>query len=328
MLAGVRGTFALVAMGLAANLLLLSNVIAAEAVSPSPSASPCPNGQAAYTQLGGYRACAFTRTSVPAPTQPRAAVPTTPRRRPSTSGSGTDGDAATTCADPRTWDTDVFNNTAPPTARPASAKPGAAGRWAYVTCGANNFELAAQGGSWIWTGPTGTAAVPALPAPETLAQQAYEDLRPPALTVDYRPRYHAGGPETTLVGLRTFLRAEPASLQATSRRAAAGANWAQVTTVQAVTFDPGDGSAPVVCPNGGTPYNPSLPVDQQVADCWHAYARPSAGGPFQLRAAVTWTATWTGSGGTGGVLPALTVTATVAVPVQEVQTVNNGSTGE
>ncbi|TFE25064.1 hypothetical protein E0F15_20625 [Frankia sp. B2] len=92
--------------------------------------------------------------------------------------------------------------------------------------------------------------------------------------------------------------------------------------MRSVSFDPGDGTAPVTCPNGGTPYDPALSYDQQVADCWHVYARPSSTSPFQLRATVTWTATWTGSGGTGGVLPALTLNGSAAVPVQEVQTVN------
>jgi len=309
------------------NTLTVLALIAGTTLLHAPAASAatiplCPDGRSAQAEDGKYVACALDYKAAPA--SARAPLPT-PVRRPAGSGSG----SGSTCAEPRTWDSDVVNNTAPPATRPATAKPGAAGRWAYVTCGANNAELASQGGSWVWTGPAGTAAAPAPPDPGVLAQQAYENLKPPALTVDYRPRYHVGGPEATLVGLRTFLWAQPASLQATSARAAAGANWAQVTTtVQSVTFDPGDGSAPVVCPNGGTPYNPSLPSDQQVADCWHVYARPSSGGPFQIRATVTWAATWTGSGGTGGVLPALVVTGTTGVPVQEVQTVNIRPAGE
>ncbi|MCL9793859.1 hypothetical protein [Frankia sp. AgKG'84/4] len=92
--------------------------------------------------------------------------------------------------------------------------------------------------------------------------------------------------------------------------------------VKSVVFDPGDGSAPVTCANGGTPYDSRLAPEQQEDDCWHVYSHPSSRGSFRLRATVTWSATWTGSGETGGVLPELTVTANAAVPVQEVQTVN------
>jgi hypothetical protein len=167
-----------------------------------------------------------------------------------------------------------------------------------------------------------------VPSPAQLAQQAYEQLAPPAPVVDYRPRHHPGGPEATLVGLKTFLWVAPASLQPARRRAAAGVNWAEVTaTVTSVAFDPGDGSSPVVCPAGGTPYDPALPYAAQTADCWHTYTRPSAAGPFPLRATVTWAATWTGSGGAGGVLPAVTATTTVPVQVQEMQVVNHAAPG-
>jgi len=205
----------------------------------------------------------------------------------------------------------------------------------FATCGASNAALVAQGGSWVWTGPMGAgpaAPAPPLPDPGTLAQQVYEELHPAAPVVDYRPRFHPQGPDATLVGLRTFLWAERGSLQPVSRRASAGPNWAEVTaSVQSVSFDPGDGSAPVSCPNGGTPYSPALPYDQQVADCWHVFARPSTSGPFQLRATVTWAATWTGFGGTGGrtggVLPPVTATTVLGVTVEELQVVNRGGAG-
>jgi hypothetical protein len=123
--------------------------------------------------------------------------------------------------------------------------------------------------------------------------------------------------------LKTFLWVMRDSLQPVGRRASAGANWAQVSaTVQSVSFDPGDGSPPVVCPGGGTPYDPALPYEAQAGDCWHVYTRPSSGGPFRLRVTVAWSATWAGSGGAGGVLPAVAVGATVPVQVQEMQVVD------
>ena len=46
------------------------------------------------------------------------------------------------------------------------------------------------------------------------------------------------------------------------------------------------------------------------------------GGVFLLTVSVTFTATWTGTNGAGGVLPALTVTAAVPVQVDELQALN------
>ncbi|MCL9792967.1 hypothetical protein [Frankia sp. AgKG'84/4] len=188
-----------------------------------------------------------------------------------------------------------------------------------MICGENTnpgVGAAAVAGAWVWTRTAAPVADPA-----QLAQQAYNELRPQTPVVDYRPRHHTGEPESTLVGLRTYVWVEQASLQTASKRVTAGGVWAQVTeTVQSVTIDPGDGTAPIVCPGGGVPYDPALPLDRQVANCWHVYARP---GSFQLRVSVTWTATWTGSGGAGGILAPMTVTGNVAVPVQEIQTVNN-----
>jgi hypothetical protein len=57
----------------------------------------------------------------------------------------------------------------------------------------------------------------------------------------------------------------------------------------------------------------------------HRYIRASGqtpGGAFVLTAQVIWTASWTGTKGTGGVLPALTVAASTPVRVDELQAVN------
>lgn len=163
-----------------------------------------------------------------------------------------------------------------------------------------------------------------MPGPAELAQQAFDELAPPAPQFDFRPRQHPGGPDATLVGLRTFFWVARELLAPASRRVAAGANWAEVTaSVRQVSFDPGDGSPALSCPGGGTPYNPALVYEAQVLDCVHMYSRASPASGFTVTATTTWAATWAGSGGTGGVLPDITVTATAAVPVQEMQVVND-----
>ncbi|WP_018505848.1 hypothetical protein [Parafrankia discariae] len=195
----------------------------------------------------------------------------------------------------------------------------------YQTCDGDNQNP--QGGpGWIWVANPGDPAggAPAAPDPAVLAQQAFDELAPPAPQFDFRPRHHPGGPDATLVGLWTFFWADQGGLVPLNKRVAAGGNWAEVTaTIRQVSFDPGDGSAPLSCPGGGTPYNPDLAYERQVTSCAHRYERASPAPGFTATATVVWSATWVGSGGTGGVLPDVTATATAVVLVQEMQVVNN-----
>ncbi len=302
----VRKGRALAALGLFVVSLFLPNPLPAQAGPPLT----CPDGESAIAFPGGYAVCARTVTPTPAAGRHNGPAPS-PGRRPVTSGRHDDADVPHCTL----YRTDPIHGTGPPSGPPGGATAGPTGEWMFQTC--ERPDVGPVGGvHWLWTGPgaAGQAAVD----PGILAQQAFDQLRPSDPVVDFRPRFHPDSPEATLVGLRTFLWVDRGSVRPATRRAEVTA------TVQSVTFDPGDGSAPVVCPNGGTPYNAALRYDRQVADCWHIYARPSTAGFYQLRATVTWSATWTGSGGTGGVLPVQTTSATVAVPVQELQTVNSG----
>jgi hypothetical protein len=64
-----------------------------------------------------------------------------------------------------------------------------------------------------------------------------------------------------------------------------------------------------------------VPASAQHTDCSYSYAQPSAGQPgdaYQAAVVVTWRVSWTGSGGTGGVLdPALQVPAMFPVRVAQ-----------
>ena len=210
--------------------------------------------------------------------------------------------------------TDTLDGTAPPATR-----PGGAGRWVFTYCGDSG-----QPGGWSWAPAGGGAAAVVFASPAELARQAYARLTPPAGVPDYNPRHRAGLPDGTVVGFSTWLWLDGQSLTAKSVTAAAGPNRATVTArPSVVSFDPGDGSPAVVCAGGGRAYDPSKP--DAVSDCVHRYLRSSGAAPdgvFVLTARVTWTATWAGSGGTGGVLPALTVAAATPVRVDELQAVN------
>lgn len=209
-------------LGLVLFALLASSVNTAWAATPEDPPLTCPDGQTARVINGGYLLCTHTRRLAPAgpPRPPAGSVGPTirPSSKPAAGGQGD------TCAQRRTWDSDVVNGTAPPAVGPNGAKPGPGGWWIYVTCGDSNEALAAQGGSWIWTGPGADPAQNLPEDPRALAQEAFEQLRPAVPVVDFRPRFHPGGPEATLVGLWTFLWVDRGGLGSTSKRVTAGAS--------------------------------------------------------------------------------------------------------
>ncbi|SEG26356.1 hypothetical protein SAMN04489712_104131 [Thermomonospora echinospora] len=106
-------------------------------------------------------------------------------------------------------------------------------------------------------------------------------------------------------------------------RAEAGGVWIEVTArPQNLTIEPGGGQRPVRCSGSGTAYDPSRPAVSQRTDCSYTFTRSSfrrPGGAYRVRATVVWGGTWTGSGGTGGVLPPLSRSVSFPVRVVEAQ---------
>ncbi len=141
-----------------------------------------------------------------------------------------------------------------------------------------------------------------------------------------------------LVGLPTWWWVEPGSWRVLRQRTSAGPVWAEVTaTPVSSTWDPGDGSAPLVCAGPGTAYDRARPESEQSTDCSYIYRRSSAGQPqtgpgendrfFTVTVTTTWQVTWTGSGGNGGTLPALTRSRSFPLAVAQRQTVVTGGSG-
>ena len=201
------------------------------------------------------------------------------------------------------------------TAAPALREGG--GRWVFVYCGDSG-----QAGGWTWVA-AGKGAL-ALPSPAQLARQAWARLVPKVDVPQYNPHRRDGAGGGTVVGFDTWLWLGGGGMAERSASASAGTNSATVTAqVASVSFDPGDGSPPLICAGGGVPYDPARP--DAVSDCVHRYLHPSAtaaGGAFVLTVRVVWSASWTGTGGTGGTLPPLTVAAQTPIRVVELQAVN------
>lgn len=163
-----------------------------------------------------------------------------------------------------------------------------------------------------------TTAAPGV-TPEELLQWALAELSVPAPTVGTAPPPGHDG----LVGLPEWFWDSQhwAPIQV---MVSVGPVWAQVTATPAdLTFDPGGGLPSVSCKGPGAQYNPKVPASGQHSACSYAYAQSSAlqpGGVYDASVSVTWTASWTGSGGAGGQLnPPLVLHTPIALPVAEGQ---------
>ena len=95
----------------------------------------------------------------------------------------------------------------------------------------------------------------------------------------------------------------------------------------ALTFDPGDGTGEIACPDGGTAYDPAGGTPREQAGegtCTHAYeqrtgveGRPDA---WEATVTVTWTITWSGAGQSGTLEP-ISLDGGFTREVEEVQSV-------
>jgi hypothetical protein len=283
---------------------------------PQPAAaSDCDSSSGGFGS-GGYWVCTSTGSSSGDPGGLAGGVTGggVPVGDDSGSGSSSGGDGSVT--PPCTYlDFDPNRGTLPPAGQGSGP-----GRWVFVYCG---DDRGSAGWEWLADGAT-TPVVVRWPSPAELAVQAFRSMNLPTPVIEYNPRRRPGHPDGTVVGIDTWWWVDGAALAAKSVSASAGPNTATVSArPMSVTFDPGDGGTSVVCPDGGTPYDPAVP--DAVSTCVYRYLRSSASSPgqtFTVTATVTWGASWRGSDGTGGGLPAETVTGSLPVRVDELQAVN------
>ncbi|WP_328708877.1 hypothetical protein [Microbispora hainanensis] len=129
---------------------------------------------------------------------------------------------------------------------------------------------------------------------------------------------------TGLVGLDEWVYLAKGEWSPKRKRVETAGVWAQATArPQKMTVDPGDGGKPVTCQGPGTSYNPELPASRQKPTCAVRYLQPSLrqgqGNAYRVTVTVTWSGTWTGSGGTGGTLPPITRSTSFPLRVAEAQ---------
>lgn len=158
--------------------------------------------------------------------------------------------------------------------------------------------------------------------PGQLAQRQWRRLPIPAPAVRTAPPRGSDG----LVGLAEWFWVT--NWSARTARVQAGGVWAEVTARPTkMTIHPGRGLGTVSCDGPGTPYDVRLPAAEQRSNCTYTYARSSAGMPdsaYQVTVTVTWGGSWSGSGGAGGTLPALSRSTTFPVRIAEGQALTGG----
>ena len=109
-----------------------------------------------------------------------------------------------------------------------------------------------------------------------------------------------------LVGLPEWYWVPRGQWHPVSLTVSAGPVWATATArPTTLSYVPGGGMGSVSCPGPGASLSRSLPAAEQHTHCSYTYGWPSTGQPgnaFRAGMFVTWTVSWTGSGGAGGLI--------------------------
>jgi hypothetical protein len=200
------------------------------------------------------------------------------------------------------------------------------GVWFLVSCGQGPEEV-----EWVPTAPNvPTAAAGNEVSPGAAAAKAAASIVLPSPSIEVNPA------QFSVVNLATWLAIDPAGWQPYRATATvAGVTATAVATPQDVTWTMGDGGE-VVCDGPGSQYSPDLAANLQSTSCSYTYTRSSAGEPsvdgnsndgaFAVTATVSWKVTWTAVGAPGGgTLPPLETSSTVAVRVEQVESIGSSS---
>jgi hypothetical protein len=181
----------------------------------------------------------------------------------------------------------------------------------------------------FWVANNDDPGVPQAVTPRVLAEAAYNAIQLPDTKVTLAPR------DITKVNLPTWAWLDKATFTDVSVTASldvAGLDISATTTAKPVSLklEPGTSDAETYPASGecrlnddhsiGTPY--AKGKAGKTPPCGIKYLRSSGDGTFKLRATITWSVTWTGTGGAGGDLPDGTFGTTQDITVQEIQSVN------
>ena len=169
-------------------------------------------------------------------------------------------------------------------------------QWDIMTCPGASGPI---GGQLVQVSKaTGAPAI----SPFDLLKIAIGELSVPTLPPATAPPRGKDG----LVGLPEWFWVPAGEWHSVSVTVRAGPVWATaVATPTRLSYDPGGGLPTAGCAGPGKQFSHSVPAGQQSSNCSYTYVQPSAGQPgnaYQAALFVTWTISWTGSGGAGGVI--------------------------
>jgi hypothetical protein len=169
-------------------------------------------------------------------------------------------------------------------------------QWDIMTCpGSAQGSL---GGQLVQVSiATGAPAI----SPVDLLKIAIGELSVPTLAAQTAPPIGKNG----LVGLPEWFWVPRGQWRKVSVTVTAGPVWADaVASPTTMTYAPGGGLSSVSCRGPGAEFSHSAPGSQRT-NCSFRYDQPSIGQPgnaYQAALVVTWTISWTGSGGAGGTI--------------------------
>lgn len=181
----------------------------------------------------------------------------------------------------------------------------------YNAASANWYQAVCGPGA---TPAPGQPAAPVMIDPRELAMSAVLQLPLPLPTPEVGPPPSANQWNSAFVGYPLWLfAAGPSSSSATITLA--GLPITLVAARNSVRFDMGDGSS-VSC-TSTTKWARGVEAGAASPDCGHTYQQP---GRYTITATSSWSVQWTALG-QSGIIP-ITKTATMALPVGELQSVN------
>jgi len=169
-------------------------------------------------------------------------------------------------------------------------------QWDIMTCpGSNQGSL---GGQLVQVSiATGAPAI----SPVDLLKIAIGELSVPTLAAQTAPPIGKNG----LVGLPEWFWVPRGQWRKVSVTVTAGPVWADaVASPTTMTYAPGGGLSSVSCRGPGAEFSHSRSGSPRTS-CSFRYDQPSIGQPgnaYQAALVVTWTISWTGSGGAGGTI--------------------------
>jgi hypothetical protein len=177
---------------------------------------------------------------------------------------------------------------------------------------------------WVPNGPGGVVGgVPAL-TPAQLAQEATARLllAKPSIRRSPNQDLRYDGDPYTWVHIWTWFWTDPATYKALTQTLAVGGVSATVTAKPVgLLYDPGNGDREVRCAGPGKAWTDSDGNAAPSSGCGYEYSGVTAG-VVTTRVTIIWQVSWSGSGGTGGVLPQLQTQSTAPLRVLQAQVVN------